>query len=247
VFQAKKLALSFLWHTWGFFLCADRTLRRYDGGQLRHSAAITWTTSVAKVGDAGFTVSFLQPKLRYHIRAASSAERDTWVHALVDASIADGPVISFADLYLGSRIDVPAKQLGQVLLPCYLVCSALCVRVQHLCQPPLPFPPCAQLQFLPLQLQRFLRSCVLATAHALVTPHASVFRLVHARTKIRWIERIFVRVMSSFVARSEVRRQRARCACAPAITICKRLHGLSVDELTHCTANSHPGTMTSSL
>ena len=35
-----------------------------------------------------------------------------------------------------------------------------------------------QLQFSPLQLQRFLRGCVLATAHALVTPPASVVVLL---------------------------------------------------------------------
>jgi TPR repeat protein len=85
VFQAKRLTLSFLWNTRRFALCADCTLRRYDGEQLRHSAAITSTTSVAKVGDADFTVTFLQPDLRYHIRAASSAERDRWVSALFDA------------------------------------------------------------------------------------------------------------------------------------------------------------------
>jgi hypothetical protein len=71
-----------------------------------------------------------------------------------------------------------------------------------------------QLQFQPLQLQRFLRGCVFATAHALATPPASVFHLVHARTKGRWIDCIFMRVMSGFVAKAEVRRQAARCACA---------------------------------
>jgi hypothetical protein len=84
VFKTKRLTLSFLWNTRRFALCADRTLRRYDGEQLRHSAAITSTTSVAKVGDADFTVTFLQPDLRYHIRAASSAERDRWVAALAE-------------------------------------------------------------------------------------------------------------------------------------------------------------------
>ena len=79
-------------------------------------------------------------------------------------------------------------------------------------------PRYLQLQFQPLQLQRFLRGCVIATAHALVTPPASVFRLVHARTKSRWFDRIFVRVMSGFVARAEVRRQGARCACMPCCT-----------------------------
>ena len=83
--QAKRFALSILWKTRRFDLCADRTLRRYDGEHLCHSAAVTPTTSVAKVGDAEFTVTFLQPYLRYHIRAASCAERDRWVHALADA------------------------------------------------------------------------------------------------------------------------------------------------------------------
>ena len=85
VFQAKRQTLSFLWYTRRFELCADRTLRRYDGEQLRHSANITSTTSVTKVGDAEFTVTFLQPDLRYHMRAASRAERDRWVSALADA------------------------------------------------------------------------------------------------------------------------------------------------------------------
>ena len=85
VFQAKRLTLTFLWYTRRFVLCADGTLRRYDGGQLRHSAAITSDTSIAKLGDVEFTVTFLQPDLRYHIRAASCAERDRWVSALLGA------------------------------------------------------------------------------------------------------------------------------------------------------------------
>jgi len=85
VLQAKRLTLTFLWYTRRFVLCADCTLHRYDGGQLRHSAAITSDTSIAKLGDVEFTVTFLQPDLRYHIRAASCAERDRWVSALLDA------------------------------------------------------------------------------------------------------------------------------------------------------------------
>ena len=126
----------------------------------------------------------------------------------------DSPRISFFDLYLGRGTCVPAKQLCQAMLPCHLVCAAMFFQAQRSRQPPRPFPPCTQLEYQPLQLQRFLRGCVLATAHALVTPPASVFRLVHAGTKSRCIERIFVRVMSGFVARTEVRRQGARCACA---------------------------------
>ena len=60
-------------------------MHRYDGEQLRHSAAITSDTHVAKLGDVEFTVTFLQPDLHYHIRAASCAERDRWVNALLDA------------------------------------------------------------------------------------------------------------------------------------------------------------------
>ena len=55
---------------------------------LCHSAAITSTT----LGDTEFTVTFLQPHLCYHICAASSAERATWVAALTDAAVAAGAV-----------------------------------------------------------------------------------------------------------------------------------------------------------
>jgi TPR repeat protein len=85
VFKAKRQTLTFLWYTRRFVLCADNTLRRYDGEQLRHSAAITSSTRVAKVGESEFTVEFLLPDLRYHIRAASCVERDRWVSALWDA------------------------------------------------------------------------------------------------------------------------------------------------------------------
>ncbi len=207
VFQAKRLSLSFHWQKWVFFLCADRTLRRYDGEQLLHTAAITSTTSVAKVGHLGFTVVFPQLDTRYHIRAASPAERDRWVRALAGA-VADGPVISINDLYLGRRVCIPLKQLDQVMRPCHLVCTAMFFRVLRLVLPPLPLPSYMQLQFQPLQLQRFLRSCVLATAHALASPPASVCRLVHARKKSNWIDCIFVRVMSGFMARADIRVQR---------------------------------------
>jgi hypothetical protein len=145
----------------------------------------------------------------------------------------DCPLISFFDRYIGKRMCVPAKHLGHVVLPCQLVYAALCVHARRLRQPLPPLPPYTQLQFLPLQLQRFLRGCVLFTAHALVTPPASVFQLVHVRTKSRFIARIFVRVMSGFVARAEVRRQGARCAYARRAAIAHLLQALPwVDH--HC-------------
>jgi hypothetical protein len=102
-----------------------------------------------------------------------------------------------------------------LLIPSHLVRAAMFFHAQR-SRRPLRLPRYMQLQFPPLQLQRFLRSCVLATAHALVKPPASVFRLVDARTKSRWIERIFVRVMSGFVAKAEVRRQGAHLSFASA-------------------------------
>ncbi len=124
------------------------------------------------------------------------------------------PILVF-DRYLRKSCHLPAKQLGQVLLPCHLVRAAMFFHAQRSRHLPPPFPPGQQLEFLPLQMQRFLRSCVLATAHALCTPPASVF--VNSRTESCCIkERIFVRVMSGFVARAEVRRQGARLSFASA-------------------------------
>jgi hypothetical protein len=133
----------------------------------------------------------------------------------------------------------PVKKLAIVVLPCHLVQAAVffhALRSRRL--PPQP-PRCMhmQLQFQPLQLQRFLRSCALAAAHALATPPASVSRLLHARSKSRWIDCIFERVMSGFVARAEV-----RAACS-AFLPCKRWHGSAVISLTHRVANAggYPG------
>jgi hypothetical protein len=81
----ESRALRFFWNKRTFLLCADFTFRRYNVDELRHSAAITSSTRVAKVGTSEFTVEFLQPDLRYHIRAASCVERDRWVSALWDA------------------------------------------------------------------------------------------------------------------------------------------------------------------
>jgi hypothetical protein len=106
----------------------------------------------------------------------------------------DSLSISFFDLYLGRGTCVPAKQLCQAMLPCHLVCAAMFFRAQRSRQPPPPFHPCTQLEYQPLQLQRFLRGCVLATARRLITPPSRVF--VYERDQWRCINRIFVRVRS---------------------------------------------------
>jgi hypothetical protein len=46
--ETRSLALSFMWYKRGFALYADFLFCRYNGAQLRHSAAITQTTSVSK-------------------------------------------------------------------------------------------------------------------------------------------------------------------------------------------------------
>ncbi len=68
-------------------------------------------------------------------------------------------------------------------------------------------PGLGQLAFPPKLLRRFLRGCVVSTAHRLVTAPAGV--PVTARKKMN---RIFARVMSGFVIREEVRLQAAAAA-----------------------------------
>ena len=134
------------------------------------------------------------------------------------------PVLAYADHYLGRMMPIVSFVKDQrfivsqdeLLLSCQLSCAALWVHVKRSSQPQPPFPHfiSMQPQLLPLHLQRFLRGFVLATAHQLVIPPASLLRLVHARTKSRWSDRIFVRVMSGFVRKAEVRRKCSRFACA---------------------------------
>jgi hypothetical protein len=71
-------------------------------------------------------------------------------------------------------------------------------------------PRLGQLVFPPKLLRRFLRGCVVATAHGLVTVPAGVF--VTARKKKIWKNRIVARVISGAVMREEVRLQAAAAA-----------------------------------
>ncbi len=90
---------------------------------------------------------------------------------------------------------------------CFLVRYAiyslpLCLRQR--------LPELGQLAFPSTLLRRFLRGCVVATAHGLVTAPASV--CVDAREKTIWMIRIVARVMSGAVMREEVRLQAAAAA-----------------------------------
>ena len=68
-------------------------------------------------------------------------------------------------------------------------------------------PGLGQLEFPSKLLRRFLRGCVVATAHGLLTAPAGVF--VTARKKMIWMNRIVARVMSGAVMREEGRLQAA--------------------------------------
>jgi hypothetical protein len=97
--------------------------------------------------------------------------------------------------------------LGDVALVHVLVRFALFFPPLCLRQP-LPSP--GQLAFPLKLLRRFLRGCVVATAHGLITAPASVF--VCARKKMILRNRIFGRVMSGVVTEEGVRLQAAAAA-----------------------------------
>jgi hypothetical protein len=63
-------------------------------------------------------------------------------------------------------------------------------------------PRLGQLAFPPKLLRRFLRGCVIATAHGLVTAPAGVY--VDAKKRKIWMNRICARATSGFVVREEV-------------------------------------------
>jgi hypothetical protein len=97
--------------------------------------------------------------------------------------------------------------MGDVALLCFLTRYALYFPPLFLRQ---QLPGLGQLGFPPKLLRRFLRGCVIATAHGLVTAPASVY--VEAETKMIWRNRIFARVMSGAVMREEARLQAAAAA-----------------------------------
>jgi hypothetical protein len=93
--------------------------------------------------------------------------------------------------------------------------ALLCILVRYASS----FPPFSLRQRLPTLglfgipsklLRRFLRGCVVATAHGLVTAPAGVF--VTARKKMIWMNRMVARVMSGAVMREEGRLQAAAAA-----------------------------------
>ncbi len=92
---------------------------------------------------------------------------------------------------------------------CFLVHLALYFEHQRSLRQRLP--TLGQLAFPSKLLRRFLRGCVVFTAHGLVIAPASVY--VDTRKKKIWMNRIVARVMSGVVMREEGRLQAAAAHC----------------------------------
>ena len=88
---------------------------------------------------------------------------------------------------------------------CFLVQFALYFESRRSLRQRLP--TLGQLAFPSKLLRRFLRGCVVFTAHGLVIAPASVY--VDAETEMIWMNRIVARVMSGAVMREEGRLQAA--------------------------------------
>ena len=91
---------------------------------------------------------------------------------------------------------------------CFLVQFALYFESRRSLRQRLP--TLGQLAFPSKLLRRFLRGCVVFTAHGLVIAPASVY--VDAETEMIWMNRIVARVMSGAVMREEGRLQAAAAA-----------------------------------
>ena len=107
---------SFLWHKRRFVLRSNSTFSRYNGADLRHSAAITDTTSVSVTGSREFVLTFTELELCYRIRAGSSDERDRWVAALQGciartSALAHSPVVQ-SRAALAAVISSPAAPVA---------------------------------------------------------------------------------------------------------------------------------------
>ena len=95
--------------------------------------------------------------------------------------------------------------LSDAVRLCFLVRIALYFESRRSLRQRLP--TLGQLAFPSKLLRRFLRGCVVFTAHGLVTARAGVF--VTARKKKIWMNRMVARVMSGAVMREEGRLQAA--------------------------------------
>ncbi len=123
--------------------------------------------------------------------------------------------------------------LGDFVFLCYLARFALylpplCLRQR--------LPELGQLAFPSTLLRRFLRGCVVFTAHGLVTAPASV--CVGAREKTIWMNRIFARVMSGVVVLPQ-QAAAARCIAGKSGVIAAAESGDVADVLSYLIADAN--------
>ena len=120
---------------------------------------------------------------------------------------------------------------------CFLVQFALYFESRRSLRQRLP--TLGQLAFPSKLLRRFLRGCVVFTAHGLVIAPASVY--VDAETEMIWMNRIVARVMSGAVMREEGRLQAAaahRIAGKSGI-IARAISGNVADVLSYLIADAN--------
>jgi hypothetical protein len=209
-------------------LKARRPSSAQGGSVLGLAKAVAAAHAVAVLGGM---VATLKPSAAAAASLPSSALQHSLTTAIAapcrgvpNSAVHPSLYVSFFDRYLAKHMRVPFYKLGQVVLPCRLVHAVLCFRAQRMGQPLPDAPDYMQLEITPPQLQRFLRGCVPSLARALVAPPASVLHLVPSRTKGRWADRIFIRVIIGLLARAEVRMlQGAMCAvCCVLCAVCSR-------------------------
>ena len=114
-------------------------------------------------------------------------------------------VFCLKQLSSASAPDRDSGILSDAARLCFLVQFALYFESRRSLRQRLP--TLGQLAFPSKLLRRFLRGCVVFTAHGLVIAPASVY--VDAETEMIWMNRIVARVMSGAVMREEGRLQAA--------------------------------------
>ena len=143
-------------------------------------------------------------------------------------------------LELVSRRSTPEEEKG--ILSDFVF---LCYLARFLARFALYFPPLClrqrlpelgQLAFPSTLLRRFLRGCVVFTAHGLVTAPASV--CVGAREKTIWMNRIFARVMSGVVV-LPLQAAAARCIAGKSGVIAAARSGDVADVLSYLIADAN--------
>ncbi len=176
-------------------------------------------------GNVNATVELITGVAKHRTPASQKKEKTALPVAgggVATASNSEPPGHSFSslkceyfDYYLGKNVCFcghPHVVLSMVLLPCQLVFAAICIYARaH--KRVLPPPRFMQLEFPPLHLQRYLRGFVTLAADRLANSMAFKYPA--------FVDCIFMRVMSGFFCKAEVRMSVVimLAFCAPALAV----------------------------